>query len=355
MVKNSVKKTAKKKLGTHIFIDTNVFLNFYAYSKDDLDELEKLVKILKTNVIKLYITQQVVDEFYRNRDAKLYGSFEEFRQNGNMSCPSFMTSLPEYKDFKKSLNQYIETRKILTERAREQADARELLADQLFAKIMAEAEVIDTDDVTYASAERRSRLGNPPGKSPTKIGDELNWELLLAHVPNGSDLHIITKDGDYTSKLNPAQPKVFLLDEWKRVKDGYLYLYEQISLFFKANYPDEDFSLEIEKRESIDALIESPNFVSTHSAIGQLGPYVPFLTKEEAEEVIQGALSNSQVSWIVSDSDVEAFLTKMLNVHGQNLSVTQRNRLRDALGLDVEELPEANPTNVAEEEEDIPF
>jgi len=139
MVKNSVKKTAKKKLGTHIFIDTNVFLNFYAYSKDDLDELEKLVRILKTKVIKLYITQQVVDEFYRNRDAKLYGSFEEFRQNGNMGCPSFMTSLPEYKAFKISLNQYIEARKVLTEKAREQADARELLADKLFAKIMAEA------------------------------------------------------------------------------------------------------------------------------------------------------------------------------------------------------------------------
>jgi predicted nucleic acid-binding protein len=346
---------AKKKRGAHLFIDTNVLLGFYSYSNDDLKELEKLVNILKTNVVKLYITQQVVDEFYRNRDSKLSESFDVFRPFGNISCPSFMTSLPEHKAFAKALKNYKEARKALADKARSQADARELLADQLFARIVEQASVIRIDDTAYDAADRRARLGNPPGKSSNTIGDELNWELLLAHVPKGSDLHIITKDGDYSSKLNPGQPKVFLADEWKKRKAGCLLLHEQISLFFKANYPDEDFSLDIEKKESIDALIGSPNFASTHAAIALLDPYIDFLSEEEAEEVVQGALSNSQVAWIASDSDVEAFLTKMLNAHGDAISPTLKKRLEEALGIDNEDDKEPDQNAAEGEELDVPF
>jgi predicted nucleic acid-binding protein len=297
----------RKKTATHLFIDTNVLLNFYAYSKDDLTELEKLVELVKQKVVKLHITQQVVDEFYRNRDAKLCESFETFRPFGNVSCPSFMLSLPEYQAFKKALEDYKTARNILRDKAREQANARMLLADQLFARLVEHAEVIAVDDKAFTAADRRSRIGNPPGKSASSIGDELNWELLLIHVPTGSDLHLITKDGDYASKLNPTDPKVFLSDEWRRTKQGTLNLYEQIGQFFKGNYPGQDFSLNIEKRESIDALINSSNFASTHAAVALLAPYVTLLTEAEAEEVIQGSLSNSQVAWIASDSDVEAF------------------------------------------------
>ena len=320
-----------RKVETHLFIDTNVLLNFYAFSKDDLKELEKLVNILKTKVVRLHLTQQVVDEFYRNRDAKLSESFDTFRPLGNSGCPSFMASMPEYKDFKESLNACKIARNVLVEKARAQADARELQADQLVARIVEQAEVIPVDNAAYASAERRARLGNPPGKSPSTIGDELNWELLLARVPQRSDLHVITKDGDYASKLDPTRPKVFLADEWKKVKEGTLYLHEQISVFFKANYPDQDFSLDIEKRESINALISSPNFASTHAAIASLNSYVPFFTKEEAEELVQGALANDQVTWIASDDDVKAFLAKMLQEHGKDLSATLRKSLTDIL------------------------
>ncbi len=338
------------KKGTHLFIDTNVFLNFYAYSKDDLDQLEKLVNILKTKVVKLYVTQQVVDEFYRNRDNKLAESFNNFRPFENQGCPRFMTSMPEYQAYNTTMNAYKAAKTALTEKARDQADQRSLLADQLFARIAHVATVIATDDTSYEAANKRSRLGNPPGKSPSTMGDELNWELLLKHVPAESDLHVISKDGDYASKLNPAQPKVFLFDEWQRLKQGNLHLHEQISLFFKANYPDEDFSLEIEKTESINALIYSANFASTHAAVAALDPYISFLTPEEAQEVIQGALSNSQVAWIVSDSDVESFFTKMLAAHQDSLSSALLTRLKEALGLEI-----TVETAAVLDEDEIPF
>jgi hypothetical protein len=215
------------------------------------------------------------------------------------------------------------------------------LADQLFARIANKASIIPTNEEAYEAAIKRSRLGNPPGKSSSSVGDDLNWELLLANVPDTSDLHVITKDGDYASKLNPTQPKSFLIDEWNKFKSGALHLYEQIGHFFSANYPDEQFSLAIEKLESINALINSGSFASSHSAVALLEPYIPFLNEEEAEEVIQGALSNSQVAWIASDSDVEAFLTKMLSAHGNSLSGTLKQRLIDALGLEPAQPAEA--------------
>ncbi len=341
------------KKGTHLFIDTNVLLGFFAYSKDDLTQLDKLVNIITTNVVKLYVTQQVVDEFYRNRDAKLAESFEKFRPFGNEGCPSFMTSLPEYAAYKSALHALKIAKTALNEKSRSKADARELQADVLFKKLAALATVIPVDDSAFAAAERRARLGNPPGKSAATIGDQLNWELLLKEVPKGADLHVITKDSDYASRLDSSKPQVFLADEWNLTKHGTLYLHEQISLFFKANYPDEDFSLEIEKQASIEALTGSGSFAATHAAIASLDPYLSFLTTEEAQNIVQGALSNSQVAWIVSDSDVEAFFQRILQLHGKALSAGSLKRLQAALGLEPEEGPDLSK-DVFDDEE-IPF
>lgn len=73
-----------------------------------------------------------------------------------------MTSLPEYEEYKKALAAYKESRKVLGEKARSQADARELLADQLFARIVQQVEVIPIDDQVYRAAEMRNRLDKPP-------------------------------------------------------------------------------------------------------------------------------------------------------------------------------------------------
>jgi len=56
----------------------------------------------------------------------------------------------------------------------------------------------------------------------------------------------VSKDGDYTSKLNPTAPNAFLADEWKETHESDVFIYEHIGQFFQANFPDQDFSLNIE-------------------------------------------------------------------------------------------------------------
>ncbi len=324
---------AKKKSGAHLFIDTNILLSFYAFPKDDLEQLEKLVALINAKTIKLYLTQQVVDEFKRNRENNLANSFKEFRAHIIRPCPSFMRDLKEYKAYRSSLKAFKKSNEELSAAAMARAKQSTLEADKLFNKLLSAAKVIEVSEAAFNAARRRSTLGNPPGKQGS-IGDELNWELLLSAVSPNTDLHIISKDKNYSSPVDSDQPKAFLVEEWKEKCDGSLFLYEQIGQFFSANFPDQDFSLEIEKQEAISKLIHSGNFATTHSAITLLGPYVSFLTQEQAEEVVQGALSNSQVAWIISDADVEEFFKKMYEEHGESLSGKLRVRLEEALGLD---------------------
>lgn len=324
---------ASKKSGAHLFIDTNVLLNFFAYSKDDLEQLDKLVQLVHAKTIKLYLTEQIVNEFSRNRDAKLAESFAKFRFPAVSGTPSFMLSLHEWKPYMKALNAFEKAHSLLVKAAKEAASKRDLAADKIFASLVEETKVIEISDELYKAAKRRHRLGNPPGKAES-IGDQLNWEILLSSVPSGVTLHIVTKDGDYASKLNSTAPSTFLVDEWRRTHESDVFIYEQIGQFFQTNFPDEDFSLDIEKREAIDRLVNSGAFATTHNAIALLKPYLPFFTEEEAEEVVQGALSNSQVNWIMNDTDVEQFFRGLLEENGEHLSPRLRERLEEALGVE---------------------
>ena len=54
-----------------LFVDTNVFLSFYEYSDDDLEALSQLREHLKKQHVEIILTEQVRDEFYRNRENKI--------------------------------------------------------------------------------------------------------------------------------------------------------------------------------------------------------------------------------------------------------------------------------------------
>jgi predicted nucleic acid-binding protein len=322
--------TDAKRKTVHLFIDTNIFLNFLAYSKDDLDQLEKLVELVRIRRIKLYLTQQVVDEFYRNRETKLAESLTAFKECNVAPCPNFMRPMEEYAEFSKYGKKFEKAYGALIDRAKADAEAKKLMADGIFAKLREIAGVIPSDSKSYKAAFRRFNLGNPPGKSKT-MGDELNWELLMKQVPKDNDLHLLTKDGDYTSKLTPTLPKGFLEDEWREKKSGGIHIYEQLRHFFAENFPDDDFALDIEKREAIDHLTSSGSFAGTHSAVALLDPYVGFFTDEEVEEIILAATSNSQVSWIMTDPDVNEFFTRMLEEHRKSIPEKLKSKLKELL------------------------
>ncbi len=48
--------------------------------------------------------------------------------------------------------------------------------------------------------------GNPPGKRNSS-GDALSWESLLAVVPSGTALNLITGDSDFQNPLDTDRPQ----------------------------------------------------------------------------------------------------------------------------------------------------
>ncbi|MBA2709946.1 MAG: DUF4935 domain-containing protein [Tatlockia sp.] len=96
----------------NIFIDTNVFLSFFHLSKDDLEEIHKLVVLLEKNEITLWTPRQVIDEFYRNRENKIHDAIKKLKeQKLNAQFPQFCKDYEEFlimKDHEKRYNQHLQ-------------------------------------------------------------------------------------------------------------------------------------------------------------------------------------------------------------------------------------------------------
>ena len=102
----------------HLFLDSNIWLSLYHFSADDLEQFEKLGKLVNSE-IKLYIPQQTYDEVIRNRDAKLKDSFTSF-EKFDFRFPVFCKNYEEYEDFHQKYESanFLSTHRIIAELSR---------------------------------------------------------------------------------------------------------------------------------------------------------------------------------------------------------------------------------------------
>lgn len=329
----------------HVFVDTNVWLAFYHYTSDDAEQLAIIAKLIEKQTLKLYITGQVRDEFFRNREKKLADAIKVFAKSDvSRSLPRCMTDYEEAAQFRQSLKEFEEARSALVEKARLEADKKELRADKTFAEILGAAPAIDADDAHYLRAMKRRNVGNPPGKSDS-VGDQLSWEILLSNVPNATDLHIVSNDGDFESDLIPGKAHQFLIDEWAEGNGGTLHLHSELRPFLNANFPDIKLAVDIEKADYILGLKASETFSATHFWTAKLLPLIDLLTWENANELIDAMLENSQIRWIGTDQDVSALYTGILQRFDEKIDEGRKAAVVAYLTPD----PPANPFDDSDE------
>jgi predicted nucleic acid-binding protein len=177
------------------YIDTNVFLDFYQSSTDRLAVFEDILA-RASNVL---LTQQTVDEFRRNRVARLNQLAESVRKgpHGQVHTTAVVQALPGFKEWAKARDATktaaLEIATELTSWVTNEESDVVLVA---FEKLVGVAPVIATSTELVDKARTRKLLGQPP-TSPDKhtIGDELNWECMLSwHL---TDIVIITRDKTY--------------------------------------------------------------------------------------------------------------------------------------------------------------
>ncbi|MFD1698833.1 PIN domain-containing protein [Halopseudomonas phragmitis] len=314
----------------NLFIDTNVFLSFYHLSNDDLEEIHKLAALLEKGDVKLWLTEQVKDEFKRNRENKISEAVKKLQeQKKKPQFPQICKDYEEYPVIRELQKEYEKHLSSLIKKVSDDVASRSLKADEKITELFGKATIISTDSSLIEKARFRMDVRNPPGKDGS-LGDAINWEGLLESVTNGEPLHLVADDKDYYSVLDENVIKEFLSDEWAEKKESQVHFYRRLSQFFKEHYPEIKLATELEKELAIKALVNSSNFASTHSSISKLSKYAEF-NKSQANELAQVAISNSQINWIICDSDVYEFYSNLIESHGAHLENELLEQLKEEL------------------------
>lgn len=329
-----------------VFIDTNVYLNFFGFTRDDLEELRKLRVAINHRELKLWITEQSLDELRRNREAKLAESLQALRKlKPTGGSPQVARQLPAFKEFSAARREFDKMINALADQLLEQIVGRNLAADHVLAELMGPAETIRVTEAILDRARRRVDLGNPPGKKGS-LGDAVSWECLLDQCPGGQDLYLVTEDSDFVSKVEADKIAAYLADEWREAKSSDVHLYQRISGLFQDKFPQIELASEFEKELRVRKLIESRSFTLTHTAISELAGYSDY-SDAQVRELVEAATSNSQIRWIAHDEDVNEFFRNLIDTHGDIFAPDDLAHFERVFG------PEAEPD--AFEDEDIPF
>ncbi|HVK56938.1 MAG TPA: PIN domain-containing protein [Burkholderiales bacterium] len=335
----------------HLFIDTNAFLTFYAFSNDDFEQLKKVKALIEAGDLALYLPDQVIVEFNRNRETKLEETLRTFNSHSEKSIPRIMEHYPEYAQYREKVKEVAKLKDALSVQVREDAQAKALQADKLFSEIAAVATILACDDDTADRANVRRLCGNPPGKKDS-LGDQIIWECLLSHVPEGVEFNIVTLDGDYYSPLAKDRICDFLRDEWKTAKAAEIFAHKELRSLLNSKFPAIKFAVDVLKRKAIDKLVYSSSFHETHQSVAALTPFAETIILEEAKEIFDAGIKNSQIGWIGTDSDVNVFYRGLMETHGGKLDAEILQSLEALFPAKSDEPPDFPPF---EDDDEPPF
>lgn len=295
----------------NLFIDTNIYLSFYHFTSDDLDELNKLAIIMAEKRVTLYVPEQVSDEFHRNREETISQALKHLKsQRLNLQFPQLCKDYVEYSKLRECQKQFEQAHSELLMKLSDDISARTLKADKTIEMLFEQASKIASSTDLIEKARVRVERGRPPGKKGS-LGDAINWESLIAAVAS-NDIYFVTDDSDYCSAIDDSHFNQYLENEWKERKGTSLWFFKRLSQFFKDILPDIKLSGELEKEILIRRLAASSTFSQTHSVLAKLRNHSGF-TNGQLNAILEAYVSNNQIYWILSDSDVRSFIDTIVD------------------------------------------
>lgn len=295
----------------NIFIDTNIFLNFYSLSEDDIEKLKKILKLIDDGEIDIILPTNVKDEFNKNRLKKIYSTTSEFNKSNEFYLPVIYKQYEEADALRRKQQELKLLINTLKAKLKNDAENGSLSADAVINEIFSKAVPAYLADDVYELALKRFKRHLPPRKNDagSSIGNAINWESVKKFSPNG-DIHIISEDGDYRDSINNPNDtvKYYLGNEWFKDKNGKVYLYNNLNAFFERKFSSYNFVIDENKQQWIEKLIDSGSFATTHRAIEELFKYSSGdFSIREVNEIFNAYLNNQQIRLILSDEDVSSF------------------------------------------------
>ena len=217
--KKTTKKKAKRKIQAYVFIDTNIFLDFYRASEATLSMLEKLESVRD----RIICTYQVEMEFLKNRQREITKIANAVDLVLDAKLPAVLSDT--------QLDSYVTTtgRTLKGKRTRLKKNLINLLRypkrDRVLTVLkqifQSDSGHVLTRDMTEEKAmikrlaTRRFQLGYPPRKrDDTSMGDAFNWEWIVhcASQLRGRVI-VVSKDSDYGQVY---EKECFLNDQLKQ-------------------------------------------------------------------------------------------------------------------------------------------
>ncbi len=301
----------------YLFIDTNIYLDFYHFSSDDLEELKKLHVAITSGPINLLTTTQLVDEFKRNREGKIADALKQSReQKFPKKFPQLYKDFPEFKDIQECIKNYEILSAGLLDKLLEAIKNKNLKADDEVDFLFSHSVSLESTQEIYSLAQKRTFERKPPGKN-NSAGDAIIWETLLSEVPVGEDLFFVSGDVDYASPLNDRVLSDYLRQEWIEKKSSNIFFFNRLSSFFATKYPQIKLATELERVISVGNLINSGSFQTTHSSIAKIN--LEELTDLESLNLLQASIENEQIFWIAGDDDVQSIFQALYFKYGEHL------------------------------------
>lgn len=316
------------------FIDANIFLSFYRYSKDDLAQLQQLSDRVQSGDVHLIVTRQLRNEIERNRAAVIADTLKRLQsQSLKLEFPNLCRGYEYFSELTRLQQEYEKAHSRLIERIQADALAGCLDADRRINALLDAGTDYPETPGLLQNAKDRVDCGDPPGKRGS-LGDAINWLTLLEQVIDGKELYLASADDDYSSPLDDDRDP-FLVSEWKSEKGTSVHYYRNLRLLLKDIVPtvqlgaDQD---DEQKRWLLFALNGSRSFRETHRIIAQLNAFDEF-SQEDVTSIVNAALHNSQVRSILADRDVNEFVKRILSMNSSQVPPEELSALYDAINM----------------------
>ena len=169
------------------------------------------------------------------------------------------------------------------------------------------------DDKTVFVCCKDSRLKEAFEKHPNIIVIESFDAFIQNSITVFYDDYFIDK---LKTKINDDISKESIIDYWININDNRVLLVE-IEGEKTAVEVDAGEIVTFEKTAAylvtIDTLVNSGAFATTHSAIETLNPYLHFLSDDEILKILKASIENNQIRRVLTDDDVKQFVSTLFD------------------------------------------
>lgn len=149
----------------NVFIDSCILLDIYDLSGPDLDEFKKIAKLARSKTIVIYAPEQVVDEFWRNREGGAADALKRFRETKVVAVlPNLMRSYKQIAELQASIKQVDSAVREIIVAVEADISNDSLKADEVVTDLLSTARTDPANEDIVNRAKLRAARGNPPGK-----------------------------------------------------------------------------------------------------------------------------------------------------------------------------------------------